>query len=80
MENMTSIKGQIAIVTGGTAGMGEAACVRFGAEGAKVAHFCSMCGPTFCSMKITEDVRKYAEEMEEREIDSTMDVTSHSAL
>ncbi|XP_057849800.2 phosphomethylpyrimidine synthase, chloroplastic [Cryptomeria japonica] len=32
------------------------------AEGAKVAHFCSMCGPKFCSMKITEDVRKYAEE------------------
>jgi phosphomethylpyrimidine synthase len=32
-------------------------------EGAKTAHFCSMCGPTFCSMKITEDVRKYAEEM-----------------
>ena len=31
-------------------------------EGAKTAHFCSMCGPTFCSMKITEDVRKYAEE------------------
>jgi len=30
-------------------------------EGAKVAHFCSMCGPKFCSMKITEDVRKYAE-------------------
>lgn len=32
------------------------------AEGAKVAHFCSMCGPKFCSMSITEDVRKYAEE------------------
>ena len=32
------------------------------AEGAKTAHFCSMCGPTFCSMKITADVRKYAEE------------------
>jgi len=32
------------------------------AEGAKVAHFCSMCGPHFCSMKITEDVRKYADE------------------
>lgn len=32
------------------------------AEGAKVAHFCSMCGPKFCSMKITEDVRKYAAE------------------
>lgn len=30
------------------------------AEGAKVAHFCSMCGPHFCSMKITQDVRKYA--------------------
>lgn len=31
------------------------------AEGAKVAHFCSMCGPHFCSMKITQDVRDYAE-------------------
>ena len=30
------------------------------AEGAKVAHFCSMCGPNFCSMKITQDVREYA--------------------
>jgi len=30
------------------------------AEGAKIAHFCSMCGPHFCSMKITQDVRKYA--------------------
>ena len=29
-------------------------------DGAKVAHFCSMCGPHFCSMKITEDVRQYA--------------------
>lgn len=29
-------------------------------DGAKTAHFCSMCGPTFCSMKITDDVRKYA--------------------
>src|SRR5262249_47751926 len=32
------------------------------AEGAKLAHFCSMCGPHFCSMRITEDVRKYAAE------------------
>ncbi|MCZ6671906.1 MAG: phosphomethylpyrimidine synthase ThiC [Verrucomicrobia bacterium] len=32
------------------------------AEGAKSAHFCSMCGPNFCSMKITEDVRRYAAE------------------
>ncbi|XP_058099596.1 phosphomethylpyrimidine synthase, chloroplastic-like isoform X3 [Magnolia sinica] len=31
-------------------------------DGAKVAHFCSMCGPKFCSMKITEDIRNYAEE------------------
>ena len=30
-------------------------------ESAKVAHFCSMCGPKFCSMKITQDVRDYAE-------------------
>ncbi|TVP59369.1 MAG: phosphomethylpyrimidine synthase ThiC [Gemmatimonadales bacterium] len=32
------------------------------AEGAKVAHFCSMCGPKFCSMKITQDIREYAAE------------------
>ncbi len=32
------------------------------AEGAKIAHFCSMCGPKFCSMKITQDVRDYAKE------------------
>ncbi len=30
------------------------------AEGAKAAHFCSMCGPNFCSMRITQDVRDYA--------------------
>lgn len=30
------------------------------AEGARAAHFCSMCGPHFCSMKITQDVREYA--------------------
>ncbi|MAQ55954.1 MAG: short-chain dehydrogenase [Rhodospirillales bacterium] len=36
MESLTSIKGQVAVVTGGTAGMGEAAALRFGAEGAKV--------------------------------------------
>ncbi len=32
------------------------------AQGAKTAHFCSMCGPNFCSMKITQDVRAYAKE------------------
>jgi phosphomethylpyrimidine synthase len=31
-------------------------------DSAKVAHFCSMCGPHFCSMKITQDVRDYAEQ------------------
>ncbi|HET7425020.1 MAG TPA: phosphomethylpyrimidine synthase ThiC [Gemmatimonadales bacterium] len=36
------------------------------AAGAKVAHFCSMCGPKFCSMKITQDVREYAEAMERK--------------
>ena len=30
-------------------------------EAHKVAHFCSMCGPHFCSMKITQDVRDYAD-------------------
>ena len=34
------------------------------AEGAKVAHFCSMCGPRFCSMEITQQVREYAEQKE----------------
>ncbi|WP_195576068.1 phosphomethylpyrimidine synthase ThiC [Paenibacillus sp. 1001270B_150601_E10] len=32
------------------------------AEGAKTAHFCSMCGPKFCSMRITQDIRQYAKE------------------
>ena len=34
------------------------------AQGAKVAHFCSMCGPKFCSMKITQEVREYAAKKE----------------
>ena len=33
------------------------------ADGAKVAHFCSMCGPKFCSMKITQEVREYAKNL-----------------
>ena len=32
------------------------------ADGAKVAHFCSMCGPRFCSMQITQELREYAQE------------------
>ncbi|MGZ3457169.1 MAG: phosphomethylpyrimidine synthase ThiC [Archangium sp.] len=45
------------------------------AEGAKVAHFCSMCGPQFCSMKITQDVRDYAEKIgvsEQQAVESGM--------
>lgn len=48
-------------------------------EGAKTAHFCSMCGPHFCSMKITEDVRKYAAEhriAEEEVLERGMEETS----
>jgi phosphomethylpyrimidine synthase len=39
------------------------------AVGAKAAHFCSMCGPKFCSMRITQEVREYARnrELSERE-------------
>ena len=33
----------------------------------KVAHFCSMCGPKFCSMKITQDVRDYAASLGDNE-------------
>lgn len=44
-------------------------------DSAKVAHFCSMCGPHFCSMKITQDVREYAAKKgitEDKAIDSGM--------
>ena len=37
------------------------------ADNAKVAHFCSMCGPKFCSMKITQEVRDYAEKVKVNE-------------
>ena len=40
-------------------------------EGAKLAHFCSMCGPHFCSMKITQEVREYA---------STLGVSENEAV
>lgn len=39
-------------------------------EGAKIAHFCSMCGPKFCSMKISQEVRNYAKEKELEEKDA----------
>ena len=40
------------------------------AEGAKIAHFCSMCGPNFCSMKITQEVREYADQQGVQETDA----------
>ncbi len=49
------------------------------APGAKTAHFCSMCGPKFCSMKITQEVRDYAEEHglgDEKAIEEGMDEMS----
>jgi phosphomethylpyrimidine synthase len=39
-------------------------------HGAKLAHFCSMCGPHFCSMKITQDVREYAKKQGIEEADA----------
>ena len=42
------------------------------AIGAKVAHFCSMCGPKFCSMKITQDVRDYAEQKGIESVDEAL--------
>ncbi|ALO43460.1 phosphomethylpyrimidine synthase ThiC [Pseudoalteromonas phenolica] len=38
-------------------------------ESGKVAHFCSMCGPKFCSMKITQEVRDYAKDLEAQGVD-----------
>lgn len=39
-------------------------------ESGKVAHFCSMCGPKFCSMKISQEVRDYAKNLEAKGIDA----------
>lgn len=44
------------------------------AQGAKLAHFCSMCGPKFCSMKISQEVRDYAQK--KQEIDNGMEEKS----
>lgn len=43
-------------------------------ESAKVAHFCSMCGPKFCSMKITQDIRDYAAEKGIKDLDVAIEV------
>ena len=42
-------------------------------EGHKLAHFCSMCGPNFCSMKITQDVRDYADSLGIDDVDKALD-------
>jgi len=47
------------------------------AEGAKTAHFCSMCGPKFCSMKITQEVREFAAK-QNQSADSFLAATSSS--
>ncbi len=52
-------------------------------ESGKVAHFCSMCGPKFCSMKISQEVRDYAADLEKGEIkikllDETVTISSSS--
>ena len=43
-------------------------------ESAKVAHFCSMCGPKFCSMKISQDVKDYAKKIGEKNMDEAIKV------
>lgn len=43
-------------------------------ESAKVAHFCSMCGPKFCSMKITQDIRDYAKENKMKDLEVAIEV------
>ncbi|MEK9793466.1 MAG: phosphomethylpyrimidine synthase ThiC, partial [Gammaproteobacteria bacterium] len=42
-------------------------------ESAKSAHFCSMCGPNFCSMKITQDIREYASKHKIKDIKIAID-------
>jgi phosphomethylpyrimidine synthase len=49
-------------------------------DSAKVAHFCSMCGPHFCSMKITQDVRAYAAEQGLSDQDALKRGMTHKAI
>jgi phosphomethylpyrimidine synthase len=49
------------------------------ADGAKTAHFCSMCGPSFCSMKITDDIRQYAAENGMSENEAIADGMAHKS-
>ena len=43
-------------------------------ESGKVAHFCSMCGPKFCSMKISQEVREYAKDSEQVALDQAIEI------
>jgi len=54
-------------------------------ESGKVAHFCSMCGPKFCSMKISQEVREYAADLDKNAIkiqllDETVTLNSNAAI
>ncbi|WP_354623569.1 phosphomethylpyrimidine synthase ThiC [Psychromonas sp. MME2] len=54
-------------------------------ESGKVAHFCSMCGPKFCSMKITQDVRDFSKKLDDGEIsiqllDQTVTVSAQQGM
>lgn len=49
-------------------------------DSAKVAHFCSMCGPHFCSMKITQDVRDYAHTLDQHQCSSSSQQTAEQVI
>src|SRR6266849_2496925 len=49
-------------------------------EAHKVAHFCSICGPKFCSMRITQDVRDYAATLNDQAVGSAEGATPPSSL
>jgi phosphomethylpyrimidine synthase len=49
-------------------------------EAHKVAHFCSMCGPKFCSMKITQDVRDYAAGLNEQQAGSPAEALAKAGM
>lgn len=50
------------------------------AEGAKVAHFCSMCGPKFCSMKISQEVREFAQTQRELNADAVSEAEAAEGM
>jgi phosphomethylpyrimidine synthase len=50
------------------------------AEGAKLAHFCSMCGPKFCSMKISQDVRDFAKKQNQKDSSSNSEQNQPNSI